>query len=63
MFANTGSPAFTGQGAKQGGDPRFLPGRREGGAAARQTGAAGAGQGLVRKMVAGAGGKPAGGLL
>lgn len=52
MFANTAPPAVTGQGAEQGGDPLFLPGRREGAAAAGKTGAAGAAEGLV--MMAGA---------
>lgn len=42
MFADAGFPALAGEGAKQVGDPRLLPGGREGGAAARQTGAAGA---------------------
>ena len=61
MFADTDFPAFTGQGAKQGGDPCFIPGRREGAAAAGQTGAPGAVEGLV--MMAGAGGKPARAVL
>lgn len=56
-----GSPALAGQGAEQGGDPRFLPGRREGAAAAGQAGAAGASEGLV--VMAAARREPAGAVL
>lgn len=50
MLADTGSPAFAGKGSKQGGDPHFLPGRREGAAGA--TTAAAAAEGLVVMVVA-----------
>ena len=52
MLAHTGSPAFPGQRPEQGRDPRFLPGGRQRGAAAGQTGAAGAADGLM--VIAGA---------
>lgn len=42
MFADAGFAALAGEGAKQVGDPRLLPGGRQGAAAARQAGAAGA---------------------
>lgn len=62
MFADAGgSPALAGQGAKQGRDPRFLPGRREGAATASQAGAAGASKGLV--MMAAARREPDGAVL
>lgn len=42
MVADAGFPALAGEGAKQVGGPHLLPGGRQGAAAARQTGAAGA---------------------
>lgn len=42
VFADAGFAALAREGAKQVGDPRLLPGGRQGAAAARQAGAAGA---------------------
>lgn len=53
MFAHAGFSAFARKSPEQGGDPFLLPGRRQGAAAAGQTGAAGASQRPVVVLAAG----------